>query len=62
MNSPIDLSAHRTLALLNDLKQHVADAALGVAVAAISAYSAAWLARARPEAWRFGRRPAELTA
>lgn len=28
MNSPIDLSAHRTLALLNDLKQHVADAAL----------------------------------
>jgi Sec-independent protein translocase protein TatA len=27
VNSPIDLSAHRTLALLNDLKLHVADAA-----------------------------------
>lgn len=51
-----------TFVIVATANHFLADAALGVAVAAISAYSAAWLARARPEAWRFGRRPAELTA
>lgn len=51
-----------TFVIVATANHFLADAALGAAVAAISAYSAAWLARARPEAWRFGRRPAELTA
>jgi hypothetical protein len=51
-----------TFVIVVTANHFIADAVLGAAVAAVSAYSAAWLARARPEAWRFGRKPAELTA
>ena len=40
----------------------IADAVLGGMTAGASAYAAAWLARARPEAWRFGQRRAEVAA
>jgi len=40
----------------------LADAFFGALTAATAAATAAWLARARPEAWRFGQRPAEATA
>jgi hypothetical protein len=51
-----------TFVIVATANHFIADAVLGAAVAAVSAYSAAWLARARPEVWRFGRRSAELTA
>lgn len=40
----------------------ISDAILGACTAGASAYAAAWLARARPEAWRFGPRSAEVAA
>src|SRR4051812_45835366 len=51
-----------TFVIVVTANHFIADAVLGAAVAAASAYAAAWLARARPEVWRFGRRSAELTA
>jgi hypothetical protein len=41
----------------------IIDAVLGALTAAASAYAAGWLARARPNAWRFSTVPgARLTA
>ena len=41
----------------------IVDALLGALTAAVSAYGASWLARARPGAWRFcGPRPRRLSA
>jgi len=51
-----------TFVIVVTANHFLSDAVLGAATAAASAYAAAWLARARPEAWRFGRRSAELTA
>ena len=41
----------------------IIDAFLGALTAAVSAYGASWLARARPQAWRFSTVPgAQLSA
>ena len=41
----------------------IIDAFLGALTAAVSAYGASWLARARPHAWRFSTVPgAQLSA
>jgi PAP2 superfamily protein len=51
-----------TFVIVVTANHFLADAFLGAVVAAIGAYAAMWMARARPEAWRFGARPVEVTA
>ncbi len=51
-----------TLVIVVTANHFIADAVLGALTAGAGAYAAAWMARARPEAWRFGARSAELTA
>lgn len=51
-----------TFVIVVTANHFVADAVLGAFAAGASAYAAAWMARARPEAWRFGRGRAEVTA
>jgi hypothetical protein len=51
-----------TFVIVVTANHFIADAVLGACVAGASAYAARGLARARPEAWRFGRQRAEVTA
>jgi hypothetical protein len=51
-----------TFVIVVTANHFIGDAVLGAAVAGFSAYAARWLARARPEAWQFGRQRAEVTA
>jgi membrane-associated phospholipid phosphatase len=51
-----------TFVIVVTANHFIADAVLGAMTAGASAYAAAGLARARPEAWRFGARGAEVTA
>jgi ABC-type methionine transport system permease subunit len=48
------------LVILATANHFVTDAVLGAATAAVAAWTAAWLARARPAAWAF--QPAKATA
>lgn len=49
-----------TFVIVVTANHFIADAVLGAMTAGASAYAAAWLARARPEAWRFGARSPEV--
>jgi hypothetical protein len=51
-----------TFVIVVTANHFIADAVLGAMTAGASAYAAAWMARARPEAWRFGARSAEVAA
>jgi hypothetical protein len=51
-----------TFVIVVTANHFLSDAFLGALTAGAAAYAAAWLARARPEAWRFAPRRAEVTA
>jgi hypothetical protein len=51
-----------TFVIVVTANHFIADAILGAATAGASAYAARCMARARPEAWRFGHQRAEVTA
>jgi hypothetical protein len=51
-----------TFVIVVTANHFISDAVLGAGTAAASAYAAAWMARARPEAWRFIPPRAEVTA
>jgi hypothetical protein len=51
-----------TFVIVATANHFIADAILGALTAAVSAYGAAWLARARPHAWAFTRVPAAVPA
>lgn len=46
-----------TFVIVATANHFIIDAMLGALTAAVSAYGASWLARARPAAWRFSRAP-----
>ena len=49
-----------TFVIVVTANHFIADAVLGAMTAGASAYAAAWMAKVRPEAWRFGTRRAEV--
>jgi hypothetical protein len=51
-----------TFVIVVTANHFIADAVLGAMTAGTSAYAAAWMAKVRPEAWRFGPRSAEVAA
>jgi hypothetical protein len=51
-----------TFVIVATANHFILDALLGALTAGLSAYGAAWLARARPAAWRFSAAPARLGA
>ena len=51
-----------TFVIVVTANHFIADAVLGAMTAAAGAYAAAWMARVRPEAWRFTPREARATA
>jgi hypothetical protein len=51
-----------TFVIVVTANHFIADAVLGAVTAGASASAAAWMAKVRPEAWRFGARRAEVAA
>jgi membrane-associated phospholipid phosphatase len=51
-----------TFVIVVTANHFILDALLGALTAGVSAYGAAWLARARPATWRFSGAPAALGA